>query len=134
MVPSLEKIAQQPVDGRSSENHMHKQVDVNAANKNVVAKHVRAREEEVGGGSRQKRYADSEIQDEEKNTEEQEKKAAFKNVDTTSVQRPYAVFIAEFFAHPMSLASKINAGHFQAVARRHFSPAAACAEAVLFPR
>jgi hypothetical protein len=57
MVPPLESISQPHTDGRSSENHMNRQVDVNvnAANKNVVAKHVRAREEEVGCGSRRKR-------------------------------------------------------------------------------
>ncbi len=59
---------------------------------------------------------DEEIQEEEKNTEEQEKKAAPKNVDTATVQRPYAGFIAELLAHPMSLASKINAEHLQATA------------------
>jgi hypothetical protein len=49
-----------PADDRTI--HVLKQVDVKAASKNVVAKPVRAREEEVGGGSRQMRKAESEIE------------------------------------------------------------------------
>ena len=66
-----------PADDRTI--HVLKQVDVKAANKNVVAKPERGREEEVGGGSRQMRKAESEIeaegiQEEEKKKEDQRKK------------------------------------------------------------
>ncbi len=74
---------------------------------------MRAREEEVGGGSRQIRKAESEIeeqgiQEEEKKKEdqgkkqqEQAKKAAPESVASAPVQRPCAGFIAELLAHPV---------------------------------